>query len=59
MQREMLSNFIILSNKMSTRGDQTYGTSTCSRKVKTSSQNNKKWPLYVDAAGELLCCCCC
>ena len=50
MQREMLSHFIILSNKMSTRGDQTDGTSTCTRHVKKYSQNNKEWPLCVDVA---------
>ena len=55
MQREMLSHFIILNNKMSTRGDQTDGTSTCTRQVKKYSQIDKNglsaWML-------LLCCCC-
>lgn len=41
MQREMLSHFIILSNGMSTGGDQKGGTSTCTRKVKKYTQNNK------------------
>ena len=41
MQREMLSHFITLSNKLSTRGEQTDGTSTCTRQVKKYSQNDK------------------
>ena len=44
---------------MSTRGDQTDGTSTCTRQVKKYSQNNKEWPLCVYVVGELSCCCCC
>jgi len=41
MQREMLNHFIILSNRMSTGGDQKDGTSTCTRKVKKYTQNSK------------------
>jgi len=45
MQREMLSHFITLSNKMSTRGGQKDGPSTCMWQVKKYTQNSKEWPI--------------
>ena len=41
----MLSHFIILSNRMSTGGDQEDGTSTCTRQVKKYTQKSKRMAL--------------
>ena len=53
MQQENAKPFYYTDNKMSTRGDQTHDTSTCTRQVKKYSQNDKNglsaWML-------LLCC---